>query len=82
MFCCTAKLNPLNLQVFPVFDEPVMPLGSRYADPARGTPTPTRQAGIAGALPKKSAQATIENSPPIYQWGSAQAAMAVRETDG
>jgi len=49
---------------------------------ARGTPTPTRQAGIAGALPKKSAQPTIENSPPIYRWGSAQAAMAVRETDG
>jgi len=49
---------------------------------ARGIPTPTRQAGIAGALPKKSAQPTIENSPPIYRWGSAQAAMAVRETDG
>jgi len=49
---------------------------------ARGAPTPTRQAGIAGALPKKSAQPTIENSPPIYRWGPAQAAMAVPETDG
>src|SRR6202023_709761 len=28
----------------------VMPLGSRDADPARGTPTPARQAGIAGSV--------------------------------
>jgi hypothetical protein len=49
---------------------------------ARGTPTPARQAGIALSFPKKSAQPTIENSPPIYRWGSAQVAMAVRETDG
>jgi hypothetical protein len=27
-----------------------MPLGSRDADPARGTPTPARQAGIAGSV--------------------------------
>src|SRR6266851_8765394 len=28
----------------------VMPLGSRDVDPARGTPTPARQAGIAGSV--------------------------------
>src|SRR2546425_3557651 len=28
----------------------VMPLGSRDADPARGTPTPSRRAGIAGSV--------------------------------
>src|SRR5271157_31998 len=28
----------------------VMPLGRRDADPARGTPTPDRQAGIAGSV--------------------------------
>jgi hypothetical protein len=27
-----------------------MPLGSRDADPVRGTPTPARQAGIAGSV--------------------------------
>jgi len=27
-----------------------MPLGTSDADPARGTPTPTRQAGIAGSV--------------------------------
>jgi len=49
---------------------------------ARGTPTPTHQAGIVGALPKKSAQPTIENSPPIYRWDQQRAGMVVRETDG
>ena len=34
----------------PVFDEQVIPLGSRDTGPSRGTPTPAYQADIAGTV--------------------------------